>query len=112
MTPATMTLYECRDWLARESGVCTDSNGYRWLDESKHHPYPPTLDGAHAAMPEGVDWRRGMGGARGTKAHIIVWQAYTTNNRLVAMVPDTGHPATDLYRLAVAARVAAKKEQP
>jgi hypothetical protein len=113
-----MTMDECRDWLARDDGWDYGSTNVaafpHWHDDRDvpcfdakceyAHPYPPTIDGAHAAMPAGWEWGR----------QLLVGKPYQMVACTVGesvSVPATKDPATDLYRLAVAARVAAKKEQ-
>ena len=118
MNPNTMTLAECRDWLAIDDGWewratelrtyphWTDKNGDPWLDAKGYdaHPYPPTLDAAASAMPEGWDWRRVGGeylGGNKVNGGGIVTRASVT---------DTDDEKLDRARLAVACRMAAKKE--
>ncbi len=69
MNPDTMTAEEIRDELARMDGwhqLTADG----WVNPKTRiigdNPHPPTLDGAHAAMPEGywlciTRWNRHMG---------------------------------------------------
>ena len=121
MNPNTMTLDECRDWLAVATGywleacdcdTCTIvGNGmlqcWRKAGDSiryHEHPIPPTLDAAASAMPEGWDWRRVGGeylGGNKVNGGGIVTRASVT---------DTDDEKLDRARLAVACRMAAKKE--
>ena len=71
--------------------------------EVSNHPYPPTLDGANAAVPECYHWERFNGrwfAYRGTPQkpkHVI-----QTGVQYGICVPDTGDPVHDLYALALA----------
>jgi len=117
-----MTTDELRDELAREMGYRliepTATIGYmHWVDAegwpvfneasepmSDHEcPIPATLDGAAAAMPEGFKWSK-----HGTygRARCATYRAYAANNKMLAMVPDTGNEVHDRYSLALAARKA------
>ena len=104
----TATLDELRDALAemdgwnrlersndifehKDTGEIHASDG-----EVADHPYPPTLDGADAAMPEGWWWSRYETGAEGVK-----WCAGPRNGFASVYVYDTGDKTADLYRLAV-----------
>jgi len=61
MNPNTMTCDECRDELARRKGahfvLDRELGPIGWCDKDGNvigdHPYPPTLDGAAGALPEG-----------------------------------------------------------
>lgn len=67
------------------------------------HPFPPTLDGANAAVPEGwFPWERRKG------PQGLFWEAIHPqwrgglNPHLCVRVPDTGDPVHDLFALALA----------
>lgn len=53
MNPDTMTVDECRDWLARDDGWEFKHNSW-WHPTimALYHPYPATLDSATSAMPK------------------------------------------------------------
>lgn len=112
-----MTTDEIRDELARLKGwtrICgvtgmlkEDGDLHlKWKlrhHEQWDHPYPPTLDGANAAVPECYHWERFNGrwfAYRGTPQkpkHVI-----QTGVQYGICVPDTGDPVHDLYALALA----------
>lgn len=120
MNPQTMTCEECRDELARRKGwrIFTMPSGVKlYLAPGKPDdadcqtdcPYPPTLDGAAGAVPEGWNWYRQIGpqdvyweGRNDTYHHIL-------RSRLRVVVTDTGNPITDLYRLALLCVIAGEK---
>lgn len=109
-----MTNEEIRDELARLNGWtleslstdCPVSAWWRWNAHPtlksrtwcKDHPFPPTLDGANAAVPEGYEWER----------HAYEWIAWKPGSRMddPIKVPDTGDKIADLYALALACRKA------
>lgn len=111
-----MTTDELRDWHAREDGwlfgkteTCTfdhwhNADGEPYLDaESEYvHPYPPTLDGAASAMPEGWTWM-----CQGTR-----WFAWPETNggfvRAEVGVARTNDEIHDRYLLAKLAKEAMK----
>ena len=118
--PLTMTLDELRDWMrdtyceVRAWYWCRKSDG-KYVANATNHPYPPTLDGAHAAMPEGVRWERSCCPTLRRwewRAYVQVsWQDSTGSytewkpvhfNGWPLAIPDSNDPKTDLYRLAVA----------
>lgn len=99
-----MTTQEIRDELARMDGWEPVDHG--WMNDHEcvnDHPHPATLDGAAAAMPEGVKWSK-----HGTygRARCATYRAYAANNKMLAMVLDTGDEIHDRYALALAARKA------
>jgi len=114
-----MTTEELQDWHARHDGwmfgktrTCTfdhwhNADGEPHLDaESEYvHPYPPTLDGAASAMPEGWQWTRTW---RNTAAFssksVLVWSAWTTGKS--CEVFDTKDEIHDRYLLAKLAKEA------
>lgn len=110
MTPNEMSLDQCRDWLAREDGyvpiLTGDGGAY------PPHPYPPTLDGAAGAMPEGWTWAKGytVSVGMGAPPSGVAWSAKFVGDyaRLSASVWSTGNEILDRYRLAVACRMAMK----
>lgn len=76
MDPNTMTLDECRDWLAKDDGWAWVSRPVQHIDMGNHrnsftadvrfwsrgdvkniqsHPCPPTIDAIAACMPDGWD---------------------------------------------------------
>ena len=115
--PHTATLDELRDWLAREDGWVYLKNDPIWgdvwerrvvnaLGDSVHslttdHPYPPTIDGAAAALPEGCRWTFNGEG-------FFAWKM--TEWIPLATTASTGDEITDRYRLACLARVAMKED--
>ena len=112
MNPHTATLTELREWLAKEDGwryetgpiwqwrkYNADGDMIRSLHPvSSDHPFPPTLDGAASAMPEGclVECSRSYW-----------WEEDMTAGQ--ARVERTKDEITDRYRLA-ALCVQAEKE--
>jgi len=115
VNPNTMTCDECRDELARRkgwreafrhrhaSGVeqwCWERDGG---DESFDHPYPPTLDGAAGALPEGWTLRTLYQCDTGWVCSAML---NTANIRGLIDQPDE---LTARYRLAVACHVAMEK---
>ena len=103
-----MTTDETRDELARMDGWRKYADG-RWYKQGewpkRDHPYPPTLDGANAAVPEGWTWLR----------RDFEWQGFEPNapGREPVRVPDHGHghEMADLYALALACRRAMEKQK-
>lgn len=115
MNPQTMTCDECRDELARRAGwkhITEPTDEWdadtrsmtmypeHWIRESTHdvaycHPYPPTLDGADSAVPDGYYWTRSAYSWFGSK---IPFGAEVH-------IPDTGDKVADLYRVALACAV-------
>ena len=72
------------------------------IDRKIYHPYPPTLDGADSAMPEGYEWERTP----------FEWWAWKHGSRMdgpAAKIDDTGNKTADLYRLAVLCCLAEKE---
>ncbi len=119
MTPNEMSLDQCRDWLAREdgwmSGVVEPWHCLGWgrgNERMVDHPYPPTLDGAAGAMPEGWTWAKGytVSVGMGAPPSGVAWSAKFVGDyaRLSASVWSTGNEILDRYRLAVACRMAMK----
>jgi hypothetical protein len=112
MNPHTATLTEIRDWLARSRKYTEHcrQDGYNsawyWMKDGEEvpHPFPPTLDGAASAMPEGWWWSRMV---QIDLTHW--WFAQDVNHRNTQFTPDTGDEITDRYRLA-ALCVQAEKE--
>lgn len=108
MNPATMTLDQCRYWLAERQGWRISSSG-TWARHVNPdgmetccfvHPVRPTLDAISACMPEGWEW---------SKKTFRQWTAWTdqldVNNQPYSrstIVPDTGDEKLDRARLAVA----------
>ena len=118
MNPDTMTLTELRDWHAREDGW-TPLTADGWLAPNREpwgavihaHPFPATLDGAAAAMPEGWEWqrRRGYPTPQGSP---LFWEAFIwepKHHKVYAN--DTGDEITDRYRLAMKAKLAEKESK-
>jgi len=104
-----MTTDEIRNWLAEDDGLVDRSavvgNGEKpWWNTRTGavqwaHPFPPTLDGAAKALPEGVYWTRNGEG----------WFTYINNTFTpLATTADTGDEIHDRYRLAMEARKAMK----
>ena len=104
-------LDDVRDWLAMEDGwtkpkelggiwTKRDSNGqpFRVLLGDYRHPHPPTIDGAAAALPEGL--RCDM-----ERFQVVAWDA---RQNPVAVVKRTDDEQDDRYQLAKAARIAMK----
>lgn len=99
---AAMTTDQLRDWCAEDDGwhKVFDRTWSKPL-ERKHgfnHPYPPTLDGAAKAMPDGWTWTRDNG----------KWRAHHPYP-MELVVDDTGDESADRYRLAVMCRIATKE---
>jgi len=118
MTPteaAAMTTDQLRDWCAVDDGwqrLERDNDIFEHTRTGEihasdgqvaDHPYPPTRDGAAAALPEGWVWDR----------YRVQWSAFKKVNGLLRIVrtPDTRDEIADRYRLAVACRIA-EKERP
>lgn len=113
-----MTTDQIRDELAAKAGwVYEGGPVWQWrqyvngervnhLDAvSDDHPFPPTLDGAAAALPDGwFPWERRKG------PHGLFWEAIHPqwrgglNPHMCVRVPDhgRGHEMEDLYALALA----------
>ena len=124
MNPQTMTCDECRDELARRAGwkhITEPTDEWdadtrsmtmypeHWIRESTHdvaycHPYPPTLDGAAGALPEGWWWSKFETGSAGVK-----WVSGPENGFASVTVYDTGDEITDRYRLALCCVIAGEK---
>ena len=98
--PRTATLDAIRDWFAKRDGWQFQYNSW-WHPTimASVHPYPPTRDGAAAAMPSGWDWWR-----EPCRINSSQWVAYTNNNAV--RVPDTNNEIDDRYRLAALAAMA------
>lgn len=122
-----MTTCQLRDWLAERDGwnppgtPCPATYGAiadamnsmytrdRWwrklatgtLVAERAHPHPSTLDGAAAAMPEGVRWYRDHPAV----GRFGNWGA-TRGDKLIACVPDTGDEKHDRFLLAALCREA------
>lgn len=130
--PLTMTLDELTNWFAIRKGWCRCKYALGWhrgrngkpgkcdcnliaASLVPTHDVLPTLDGASAAMPEGVRWERSLC----PTLHRWEWRAYVQVseqdstgiytlwrpvhfNGWPIAIPDTNDPKTDLYRLAVA----------
>ena len=102
-----MTTDQIRDELARRAGwEFRSAFGNHWWrrvadggdhEDSDDHPFPPTLDGAASAMPEGWWWSRYETVADGGK-----WCAGPRGGLASVCVYDTGDPVHDLYALALA----------
>lgn len=120
----TMTLDECRDWLAENSPAKYGVANYRraWNGcwervntrtgsvEYQYHPewglgnfVPATLDAAAAALPEGWGWTQGFRSTVGRE-----WIAQDANGRNHQIVGWTGDEKLDRFRLAVACHMAEK----
>lgn len=105
-----MTHDETRDELAQMDGWRKYADG-RWYKQGewpkRDHPYPPTLDGANAAVPEGWYWLRDQAATSHRPDGLLLrWVACErgAHNWRVVEVPDTGDPVHDLYALAMACR--------
>lgn len=113
--PSKMTLDECRDWVAENSGEWTRKGGMRWCHRvwhrlgsgQKRHPFPPTIDAAAEAMPEGWDWSvcKGMDVSRNYSAEAFDTKA--TNGH--EFVEDCETELLVRWRLVVACRLAEKR---
>ena len=102
--PNTATLDELRNWLAEDDGWQLHEDGLWYIPgefPAKDHPYPPTLDGAAKALPEGWKWSRDYGEC---------WRAWVGLEPYVE-VPDTKSEIADRYRLAVMTRLAGRSNQ-
>lgn len=134
MNPNELTAQQAADWCAVDDGwkhepmgvheqyvspdatlptfavlTRTPCGPYRWVKNGvvrMECPYPLTLDGADAAVPTGWKW------ARYPLRIIAAWTwvgVHEATGRHID-VPDTGDKIGDLFRLAVACRVAAKEQ--
>ncbi|MFN7302537.1 MAG: hypothetical protein ACK5U7_13780 [Bacteroidota bacterium] len=118
----TMTTAQLCDWHAEragwkyEPGVEGDpvwhkrdanwQRGHDHPDGSQYeHPFPPTLDGAASAMPEGWWWTRDGGPTPNPQGLLLKWSAMQigANRWGVVTVPDTGDETRDRYLLAAEA---------
>lgn len=124
--PNTMTLDECRDWLAKDEGWALDESCFEWWHENnppqEDHPIPATLDAIADAFPEGWGveisynnwWNDPTGGDNHTNE--CRWQAIAHQMTKDYCGPDgetvVGDPCESEIlaraRLAVACRLAAK----
>ncbi len=126
MNPHTATLDEIRDWLAEQDGweLYISSNGFatwhrggfmpeegeRPYEQRQEHPFPITIDGAAAAMPNGWEWRRDFEVYEGTWR--LIWSAFVWKTGVpIVRLADTGDEIADRYRLAALARLAEKEER-
>lgn len=111
----SMTTDELRDWHAREgqrqtrgrdTEVWTDGE-CRIADQLGIHPYPPTLDGAASAMPEGWVWVREYSTSEDNydMGFVLTWSAYGPHDEWVK-IDDTGDEIHDRYLLAKLAKEA------
>lgn len=123
MNPQTMTCDECRDELARRAGwkhITEPTDEWdadtrsmtmypeHWIRESTHdvaycHPYPPTLDGAAGALPEGWKIRTLYQCDTGWVCSAML---NTSNIRGLVDQPDE---LTARYRLALCCVIAGEK---
>lgn len=121
MNPHTATLYELRDWLAKEDGWVYLDRKIAWRKKSMMHdpcsnwghPYPPTLDGAASAMPEGWWWQRDQGTEPNPQGLLLKWVACQIGSDRWKIVEtrDTGDEITDRYRLAALCVMAEKESK-
>ena len=123
--PHTATQQELRDWLAEQDGwakVKDVHGGNAWRKRSLlhdpcsnwSHPYPRTIDGAAAALPEGCSWWvdcRLVQTANGSE-WAWLWKVRIQVGNGVKYVEciRTDDEITDRYRLACLARVAMKED--
>lgn len=108
-TPQPPTLDELRDWHAEQAGW-KNQGRCKWYNSRKDgiaatiydHPFPPTLDGAASAMPEGWWWTRDGGPTPNPQGLLLKWSAMQigANRWGVVTVPDTGNEVYDRYLLA------------
>jgi len=131
MSPNTMSLKDCQGWLAAQDGWFspeavpefvpdhqrafavgrwTREIGSEGLEFTSFHPYPPTLDAAAAAMPEGWYFMLGMGlpkdlGGSGVGFWCDAFKPREDNTN-IRVAADTEILAR--FRLAVACRLAEK----
>lgn len=132
MNPNDITAQQAADWCAQQDGwnyepAKVDGLGatahywWRYTIDSAHggrtyasvHPHPLTLDGADAAIPEGWFWTRDQAATSHRPDGLLLkWTACQrgADNWRVVETPDTGDKTGDLYRLAVACRMAAKEQ--
>jgi len=83
-----------------DRSITTYENTWRRGDDVLlHHPHPPTLDGADAAVPEGYEWER-------TPFEWLAWKHGSRVDGPAAKVDDTGDKIADLYALGLACRKA------
>lgn len=116
MTPNEMSLDQARDWLSiDEQDKILAAMGSKATTEDYYKVgpvFPPTLDGAAGAMPEGWTWAKGytVSVGMGAPPSGVAWSAKFVGDyaRLSASVWSTGNEILDRYRLAVACRMAMK----
>ena len=112
--PNTATLDELRNWLAEDDGWQLHEDGLWYIPgefPAKDHPYPPTLDGAAKALPEGWWWtREGASASHRKDGLLLKWSACQCGADKWGIVetPDTGNEIADRYRLAVKVRLAGR----
>ena len=113
-TPQPPTLDELRDWHAERAGwkyIKRSFNEEEWFRTSPFgevatHPFPPTLDGAASAMPEGVRFERHfcrtMNRWEWNAWHREggEWIMLCDRHGWSVSVPDTGNEVYDRYLLA------------
>lgn len=116
----TMTLDECRDWIARDEGWTSfsatngivvwhrgsfDTVGEPYSTCKEPHPVPATIDAAASAMPERWWWFRHVWNGE------WVWTAVLKCGTIarVIHIRDTDDEKLDRFRLAVACRLAMKE---
>ena len=112
MNPDTMTVDECREWLAKDDEwnvFATDGygNATAWINEKYktcgvvlNHPFPLTIDGAAKAMPKEF-WYKVCVNPRG-RVDAYAERGFTSID--VAATDEL----TARYRLAVKCRMALK----
>lgn len=124
MTPtesAAMTTDQLRDWCAEDDGWLppaktnplgpwskVETRGGFEVVRFGPHPYPPTRDGAAAALPEGWTWGRGLSLPVEGQSRMR-WLAWAWSPYRDLETPDTGDEISDRFRLAVLCRIAEKE---
>lgn len=116
--PFTSPIDSIRDWIAKHAGYYLSQNDpwpmVIWKHAEKDsvggHPFPPTLDAAASAMPEGWTW---------TREYLAPYYDQETGLRLTwrgfhdkygsEYLLDTGDEIADRYRLAALCILAAKE---
>ena len=129
MDPNTMTLDECRDWLAGDDGWSWVSRPVQHIDMGNHrnsftadvrfwsrgdvkniqsHPCPPTIDAIAACMPEGWYWWINHCAIFGVETYVT--KAVQKSAPLLRAESQAESELLARARLAVACRMAAKGE--
>ena len=111
MTIREMTLEQLRNWHAKRIGAYfsmdLDMGPIGWCDKDGNlidDPFPPTLDGAASAMPEGWTWERRDGSYWARPIQQRRTPTLRARVEWTVRIDDTCVEITDRYRLAAMAR--------